>query len=104
MLADVAAKTLTNTLVEVRAEALVNAMGKTLEEVKFVTLSNTLPKERENALVDALADTQAEVEPETLSEHCPKAKALLDALAEPVQKKQTQTLIKRLVKVTHWLK
>ena len=55
MLADVAAKTLSNTLLVVRAEALVNAMGKTLAEVKF----ETLPKERSHALVDALADTQA---------------------------------------------
>ena len=47
MLADVGAKTLSNTLVEVRAEALVNAMGKTLAEVKFQTLSNTLPRPNE---------------------------------------------------------
>ena len=39
MLPDVGAKTLSDTLVEVRTEALVNAMGKTLAEVKFETLS-----------------------------------------------------------------
>ena len=44
-----------------------NAMRKTLAEVKFKRLSNTVPKEKAKALVDAVADTQAEVEPEKLS-------------------------------------
>ena len=52
---------------EVRAEALVNAMDKSLAQGKFETLGNTRPKETAHGLDDALADTSAEVEPETLS-------------------------------------
>ena len=52
-----------------KAEALVEALADTVEEVEIEALSNTLSKGNTEALVDALAYTLEEVELGTLSEH-----------------------------------
>ena len=65
------AKTLSYTLVKVKAEALVDALDNTQGEMEAETLRDKLAEVKAKALVYALASWPKEVERETPSEHWP---------------------------------
>lgn len=73
-LEEVKGKTLSQTLVDVEGEALVNVLGDTLAGVEFKTHSNTVGKEEAKVEVETLFDTQAKWRPRHLVTHWTKSR------------------------------